>query len=77
MSTKITSKGQVTIPKVVRDYLKVNPGDEVVFRVAANGEVIVEPKISLISLKGSVKTGVRDVTVDDMKTAIIAEGSGS
>lgn len=32
MST-ITQKGQVTIPKQVRDHLKVKQGDEVVFEV--------------------------------------------
>jgi len=29
--TKVTSKGQVTIPKVVRDRLGVRPGDEIEF----------------------------------------------
>lgn len=27
--TKVTSKGQVMIPKEIRDYLKLKPGDEV------------------------------------------------
>ncbi|KAF1086311.1 putative regulator PrlF [Sporotomaculum syntrophicum] len=30
---KITSKGQVTIPKLVRDALKIREGDEIVFEV--------------------------------------------
>lgn len=30
---KITSKGQVTIPKFVRDALKIDEGDEIVFEV--------------------------------------------
>ena len=29
--TKVTSNGRVTIPKVIRDYLKLTPGDEVLF----------------------------------------------
>lgn len=29
--TRITSKGQVTIPKHVRDRMGVKPGDEVIF----------------------------------------------
>ncbi len=31
MKTKITSKGQVTIPKIVRDRLGLKPGDEIEF----------------------------------------------
>lgn len=77
MSVKITSKGQVTLPKIVRDYLKVNPGDEVSFRFAFDGAVVVEPKVSLMLLKGSVKTDVKDVTIEDMNDAVTDEGSGS
>ena len=31
MESAITSKGQVTIPKAIRDYLHVKPGDRVKF----------------------------------------------
>ena len=77
MSVKITSKGQVTLPKIVRDYLKVNPGDEVSFRFTFDGTVVVEPKVSLMSLKGSVKSDVKGVSVEDMNDAVIEEGSGN
>lgn len=30
---KVTSKGQVTIPKAVRDALEIKAGDQIVFRV--------------------------------------------
>ncbi|NQU05508.1 MAG: AbrB/MazE/SpoVT family DNA-binding domain-containing protein [Calditrichaeota bacterium] len=75
MSVKITSKGQVTLPKTVRDYLNVSPGDEVIFRVTSDGSIIVEPKVSLMSLRGFVKTDIKGVSVEDMKMAIIEEGS--
>jgi antitoxin PrlF len=39
--TTITTKGQVTIPKPVRDRLGVKPGDEVTFELAANGQVTI------------------------------------
>jgi len=42
MSTKITSKGQVTIPKGIRDLLELKPGMEVKFRYGANREIILE-----------------------------------
>ena len=32
-SAKVTSKGQVTVPKMVRDALGIREGDEVLFRV--------------------------------------------
>ena len=33
LATKVTSKGQITIPKEVRDALGIAEGDPVVFRV--------------------------------------------
>lgn len=40
MST-VTVKGQVTIPKPVRDRLGVKPGDEVKFELADDGRVVI------------------------------------
>lgn len=41
MTTTLTSKGQVTIPKKVREALHLQPGSEVEFAVNANGEVVL------------------------------------
>lgn len=41
MATKMTVKGQVTIPKKVRDALRLSPGDAVDFSVNEGGQVIV------------------------------------
>lgn len=41
MSTTLTSKGQVTIPKAVRDQLDLKPGSKVEFRLNDAGEVVV------------------------------------
>lgn len=43
MSTTVTAKGQVTIPKAVRDLLGIGPGSRVDFRRAADGSVVVVP----------------------------------
>ena len=38
---KITSKGQVTIPKSIREQAGLHPHSEVEFEVRANGEVVI------------------------------------
>jgi antitoxin PrlF len=42
MATTVTSKGQVTIPKPVRDHLGIGPGSQVAFRLADDGSIIIE-----------------------------------
>ena len=41
MSTTLTSKGQVTIPKQIRDALNLEPGCAVDFAVNREGDVVV------------------------------------
>lgn len=41
MPTTLTSKGQVTIPKQIRDALSMTPGCSVDFAVTADGEVVI------------------------------------
>jgi len=43
MATNITSKGQVTVPKPIRDYLGLKPGSPVIFDKLPNGEVVLRP----------------------------------
>lgn len=42
MATTVTSKGQVTIPKPVRDHLGIGPGSQVDFRRATDGSIVLE-----------------------------------
>ena len=39
--TKMTAKGQVTIPKRLRDHLGLKPGSSVDFELADNGKVVL------------------------------------
>lgn len=41
ISAKLTSKGQITIPKRVRDTLEVNPGDYLNFKIESGGKIIM------------------------------------
>lgn len=43
MSTTLTSKGQVTIPKHIRDALGLVPGSAVEFAVSRDGNVVIHP----------------------------------
>jgi len=52
-AAKVTSKGQVTLPKAVRDALGIETGDEVVFRVEGNRAVLTKTS-DFLSLAGSV-----------------------
>jgi len=40
----ITTKGQITIPKEVRDRLRLKPGNRVEFCFDPNGQVIFRPR---------------------------------
>ena len=41
MGTRITIRGQVTVPKRVRDALRLSPGDAVEFQLNGNGEFVL------------------------------------
>ena len=41
MATNLTSKGQVTVPKTVRDYLGLKPGVAVTFERLQGGEIAI------------------------------------
>ncbi len=70
-ATTITTKGQVTIPKAIRDALGVGPGDRVLFYRSDDGRVVVEPEtVDLRTLKGIVKPRRRGVTAEEMNEAI-------
>jgi AbrB family looped-hinge helix DNA binding protein len=42
MATKVTSDGQVAIPKDVLDHLGVTPGSEVDFKRTHDGSIVIE-----------------------------------
>lgn len=53
VTAKMTSKGQITVPKAVRNALELDTGDDVLFRVV--GRQVVMAKIpDFLELAGSV-----------------------
>ena len=54
MATRITVRGQITVPKRVRDALALSAGDAVEFQLNGNGEVVLRkmPVISPGSARG-------------------------
>ncbi len=68
---KVTSKGQITIPKPIREALSVRAGDRVVFLVRADGVVELRPCTRpLMSLAGLLTSEVSGVTVEEMELAV-------
>ena len=53
VSARVSSKGQVTIPRSVREALAIEEGDEVIFRVEAHRAIIAR-SADLIDLAGSI-----------------------
>jgi antitoxin PrlF len=61
--TTVTSKGQVTIPKPIRDFLGLKPGSAVEFELAEDGRVILNtrtkrPGSVFARLRGTAKGGL-------------------
>ena len=76
MATTVTSKGQVAIPKPVRDHLGIAPGSRVEFRCTADGSIVIEkageppPKSKFAKLLGSAGPGM---TTDELMDLLRGE----
>jgi AbrB family looped-hinge helix DNA binding protein len=75
MESAITSKGQATIPKPIRDHLGLNPGDRVKFFIHPDGHVVMLPTLPASALRGILRTNKR-ASLADMDAAI-AKGATS
>jgi antitoxin PrlF len=69
-SATVTSKGQITLPKSVRDRLGIEAGDRLEFVESEQGFLVVAATRDIRSLKGIVGRPKKSVTVEDMNSAI-------
>jgi len=71
-SSTITSKGQTTIPKEVRDHLKLQSGDQIDFVIRSDGTVVLRPAtLHVRELKGILhRKNMKAVSIDAMNEAI-------
>ncbi len=74
--SSLSTKGQVVIPRVIRERLGLRAGDKIDFVLSDSGEVAMRPATADIrSLKGCVKVPKGEaVSVEDMNRAIREEG---
>ncbi len=68
MPTSVTSKGQVTIPKKLRDYLGVVAGSAVDFELAEDGRVLLRKAETKGKQPGSRLKKLRGVATSGMST---------
>jgi antitoxin PrlF len=77
MESAITVKGQATIPKAIREFLRLGPGDRVKFFIHPDGTVVLLPKIPTAALRGLLRSRLqRPATIAEMDEAIAAGAAG-
>jgi antitoxin PrlF len=77
VESAITSKGQATIPKAIREHLRLKPGDRLKFFVHPDGTVVLLPKLPVSALRGMLKSRRRKaVTIEQMERAIAKGAAG-
>jgi antitoxin PrlF len=77
MESALTIKGQATIPKAVREHLRLQPGDRVRFFIHPDGTVVILPTLAASSLKGMLPARGRRASLEDMDTAIRRGATGT
>jgi AbrB family looped-hinge helix DNA binding protein len=73
-SAKMTTRGRITIPKEVREKLKLKAGSQISFWIESSGRVVLQPlKSDFRAFAGTVKSpNKRPISVEEMNEAISA-----
>ena len=72
MIVTLTSKGQLTLPKAIRDAMKLDAGSKLNFRLHPDGTLTVRPlNRSIDSLIGILhRPGMKAVTIEEMNASV-------
>jgi AbrB family looped-hinge helix DNA binding protein len=70
VQSAVTAKGQITVPKPIRDHLGVKPGDRIKFFVHPDGTVVLFPTRPITDLRGMLKSSRQARTIEEMDEAI-------
>lgn len=71
MEATLTSKGQITIPKAIRDGLDLRNGDKIVFDPLDDGSYVLRPKATDVKiLKGALGYDGPVISLQEMDQAI-------
>jgi antitoxin PrlF len=77
MESTISVKGQITLPKALRDALHLKVGDKVLFEEGSDGTYVIRPRTTDVQmLKGCVSYQGAPQTLEQMDKAI-AEHAGN
>lgn len=74
MESSLTIKGQITIPKAMREKLHLAPGDKVKFFLHPDGSLAILPKLPASSLRGILRYSGPPVSLEEMEAGI-AQGA--
>jgi AbrB family looped-hinge helix DNA binding protein len=70
IGSKLTIRGQTTIPKPIREYLGLEPGDRILF-VVKEDEVVLQPvRDTLLDLRGSVESRRKPEDFDKVRAEV-------
>lgn len=70
MRSVITSKYQTTIPKEIRETLKISVHDAVEWRINGNTAIVYPTQRAFLEHRGAVKTGKGDIAADIVKARL-------
>jgi len=77
MQATITSKGQITLPKALREQLQLSAGDRVEFILDEDKAVRMLPHlVSVRNLKGILPKPAKPISLEQMDEAIADAASG-
>lgn len=78
-ATTMTTKGQVTVPRDIRERLGLKSGDKMVFTMLSDGTVVMRPKTRrLMDLAASLtRPGQPKVSIEEMKPFMTKAGKAA